>query len=100
MTNVSRREVFRHPAGWFASGFGAGLSPVAPGTVGSLVALLPYLWLRTAEPWGLVVVIVATFAIGVWCSGWIIGTLKVEDPGIVVIDEFVGQWIALGLIEA
>ena len=33
----------KHPVMWPATGFGAGLSPYAPGTVGSLVGVLFYL---------------------------------------------------------
>ena len=33
--------LLRDPAGWIACGFGSGLSPRAPGTAGSLAALLP-----------------------------------------------------------
>jgi phosphatidylglycerophosphatase A len=31
----------------------------------------------------------------VWASAWVIGKTRIEDPGVVVWDEFVGQWIAL-----
>ena len=41
------RVLLSHPAGWIATGFGSGLSPRAPGTVGSLAALITgWLWLR------------------------------------------------------
>ena len=36
-----QRAVLAHPAGWIASGFGSGLSPIASGTVGSAVAIAP-----------------------------------------------------------
>lgn len=90
-----RRAIFSHPAGWIASGFGSGLSPFASGTAGSAAALLPWLALREIDPWLYLVVIVVAFAIGVWASSVVIGKLGVEDPGVVVWDEFVGQWIAL-----
>jgi phosphatidylglycerophosphatase A len=90
-----RRLVLTHPAGWIASGFGAGLSPFASGTVGSAAALIPWLALRALDlPFYLLMLIVA-FAIGVWSADIVIRRLSVEDPGVVVWDEFVGQWIAL-----
>jgi phosphatidylglycerophosphatase A len=90
-----RRAVLSHPAGWIASGFGSGLSPFASGTVGSAVALIPWIALRTLD-WPLYLLAIAiAFAIGVWASNIVIGRLGVEDPGVVVWDEFVGQWIAL-----
>jgi phosphatidylglycerophosphatase A len=90
-----RRAVLAHPAGWIASGFGSGFSPFASGTVGSAVALIPWIALRDLEwPWYLVAIAVA-FAIGVWSADRVIRVLRIEDPGVVVWDEFVGQWIAL-----
>ena len=90
-----RRAVLSHPAGWIASGFGSGLSPFASGTVGSAVALIPWLALRTLDWPVYALAIVIAFAIGVWASNIVIGRLNVEDPGVIVWDEFVGQWIAL-----
>jgi len=87
----------RTPAFWLASGFGAGLSPRAPGTVGTLVAALPWL-LLSALPWAVyAAVVLATFAIGVWAAQRVIDVLGAEDPGVVVIDEWVGLWITLFL---
>ena len=89
------RAILAHPAGWIASGFGAGFSPFASGTVGSAVSLIPWLALRMLPlPLYLIALIIA-FAIGVWAAGIVIRRLGVEDPGVVVWDEFVGQWIAL-----
>lgn len=90
-----RAALLRDPAGWIACGFGAGLSPVAPGTAGSLAALLPWFALREL-PWpGYFVALALAFALGVWASARVVGRLRIEDPGCVVWDEFVGQWIAL-----
>ncbi|MBX3689237.1 phosphatidylglycerophosphatase A [Dokdonella sp.] len=92
---AQRRALLGHPAGWIACGFGSGLSPVAPGTAGSAAALLPWLILREL-PWPLVLGVIAlVFALGVWASKVAIARLRISDPGAVVIDEFVGQWIAL-----
>jgi phosphatidylglycerophosphatase A len=93
---ASKFVVLRHPLGWIASGFGVGLSPKAAGTMGSLAALVPWwLWLRHLPPAQYAIVLVAAFALGVWASAWVIGRTGIEDPGVVVWDEFVGQWIAL-----
>ena len=92
---TQRRALLRHPAGWIACGFGSGLSPFAPGTAGSLAALLPWLALRELPlPW-FVAVLVLALALGVWACGWAVRTLKITDPSVVVWDEFVGLWIAL-----
>ncbi len=90
-----RRAVLAHPAGWIASGFGSGLSPFAPGTAGSAAALLPWLLLRELPLAAVVGVIVLAFAIGIWASDVVIERLRISDPGVIVCDEFVGQWISL-----
>ena len=95
LTTVQRRALLAHPAGWIAAGFGAGLSPVAPGTAGSLVALLPWLALRQLPLVWYVVALVLAFALGVWACGVAGRHVGVEDHGALVFDEFVGQWIAL-----
>lgn len=96
---AQRRALLRHPAGWIACGFGFGLSPFAPGTAGSLAALLPWLALRELPlPW-FVAVLVLAFVLGVWACGWAVRTLKIADPSVVVWDEFVGQWIALAPLQ-
>ena len=90
-----RRALLAHPAGWIACGFGSGLIPVAPGTAGSLAALLPWLALREL-PWPYYfAALVFAFALGVWACNWAVRVLKIADPGAVVWDEFVGQWLAL-----
>lgn len=90
-----RRLLLAHPAGWIACGFGAGLSPFAPGTAGSLAALLPWIVLRELPLSYYAVALAIAFALGVWACHWAVRSLKIADPGAVVWDEFVGQWIAL-----
>jgi phosphatidylglycerophosphatase A len=93
-----RQAVLAHPAGWIASGFGAGFSPVVSGTVGSAVALLPYLWLREAPLGWYVLLVALAFALGVWASAVVVRRLGLSDPGVIVWDEFVGQWISLAFV--
>ncbi len=77
----------------FATGFGCGYAPYIPGTVGSLVALLLFIFIPLQDYIWLAISIIMFF-IGIWVSGTVEKD-KGKDPGIVVIDEFVGQWIAL-----
>ena len=92
---AQRAALLRNPAGWIACGFGAGLSPIAPGTAGSLAALLPWFALREL-PWpGYLVALALAFALGVWACARVVEKLRIDDPGFIVWDEFVGQWIAL-----
>jgi phosphatidylglycerophosphatase A len=88
----------RTPAFWIASGFGAGLSPKAPGTVGTLVAILPWLLLRELPLVAYLAAVLAVFVLGVWAAQRVIDILGAEDPGVVVIDEWIGLWITLLLV--
>ena len=77
-------------------GFGSGLSPVAPGTAGSLVALVIYYLLSmVAEgiaPYILAALILVGTPLGIWATGLLV-TEANPDPGRAVWDEFVGMWI-------
>ena len=97
-SSQSPKALLRHAAGWIASGFGSGFSPRAPGTVGSAAALLPWLWLRTLPLPHYALAVALAFAIGVWASTWVVRRSGVQDPQVVVWDEFVGVWIALAAL--
>lgn len=77
-----------------ATAGGAGLSPWAPGTMGSIVGLMAY---RLCLPGGLkalgVILVGATVA-GVWLSAHTARALQVRDPSVVVWDEVVGMMVA------
>jgi phosphatidylglycerophosphatase A len=79
-----------------ASGFGSGFAPRAPGTVGSLLALLLGIPLMLAPQGVLALAIALASVAGLWA---IRATRAAEepggDPGWVVIDEIAGQWLAL-----
>ncbi|MSO90394.1 MAG: phosphatidylglycerophosphatase A [Acetobacteraceae bacterium] len=76
-----------------ASGFGSGFFPVAPGTAGSVVALIIGAGLLHASVWLLLLGCVLASLGGVWAVRRI--GAAAADPGWVVIDEFAGQWISL-----
>jgi phosphatidylglycerophosphatase A len=79
-----------------ATALGAGFSPVAPGTAGSLVAVaIAWLLRDTLAPWHFAVLAVLTFAPAVWSADVTARALKKKDPGLVVIDEVIGQWLTL-----
>ncbi len=90
-----RRALVASPAGWLACGFGSGLVPVAQGTAGSLVALLPWLALRQLPLPLYALILLTGFGIGVWACGVAGRALQVADHRALVWDEFIGQWIAV-----
>lgn len=74
----------------------SGYAPIAPGTVGSAVALpLWYLLRWTGSPWAEPIAILVLFVAGAWSARVAERETGVDDPGIVVIDEVVGMLITL-----
>ncbi len=88
-------KVLRDPINFLAFGLGTGLSPVAPGTAGSLVGL--------ALAWGTadiplisrLVVAVALIVSGVWICGESARRIGVHDHPGIVWDEIAGIYAAL-----
>jgi phosphatidylglycerophosphatase A len=96
---VSAAFMRQHPARWVALGFGSGLSPRAPGTVGTLWAWVAFLvldrWLGDLQ-WALL--IAAGLVLGLWACTRTAQHLGVADPGAIVWDEVIAFWIVLWLI--
>lgn len=88
-----------HPVTLIATWFGTGLIKGAPGTWGSLAALpFAYLIVRWGGLPSLWVATLAVFLAGLWASSRYAKADNRGDPGCVVIDEVVGQWLTLSLI--
>jgi phosphatidylglycerophosphatase A len=78
------------PVHFLAFGFGAGLAPRAPGTFGTLVAVVPAWWCF-ALPWPVRLgVVAAVVAAGVWICGASARRLGVHDHPGIVLDEVAG----------
>lgn len=89
--------LFAHPAHLIAFGFGSGLAPKAPGTVGTLLGL-PLFWLIAAAAPDLtnrIVLLVVAFLLGVWACGRTGRALGVADHGGMVWDEIVAYALVL-----
>ncbi|WP_293189940.1 phosphatidylglycerophosphatase A [Ottowia sp.] len=88
-----------HPAHWVALGFGSGLSPVAPGTSGTLWAWLAWvvlgLWLTPAQQGWL---LAAALPVSWWACTVTADHLRMADPGAIVADEIVAFWLVLWLL--
>jgi phosphatidylglycerophosphatase A len=78
-----------------ATAFGSGYSPFAPGTAGSAVGVLLFWPMASlAWPWALGASAVL-FVVGSLAAGRVARLVQKKDPGIVVVDEVVGQWLTL-----
>ncbi|HAD80941.1 MAG: hypothetical protein A2509_12390 [Candidatus Edwardsbacteria bacterium RIFOXYD12_FULL_50_11] len=76
-----------------ASGFGSGYSPIAPGTAGSLLALVIW-WLAPPFLWVSALLLALSLFLGVW-SATQAEKKWGHDNGKIVIDEVAGMWISL-----
>lgn len=102
--------ILRNPVHYFSFGFGAGLSPKAPGTVGTLVAIPIFLLLTTQSNYFYLIFVTIVFFMGCWSSSYTAKSLNVHDHPGIVIDEIVGYlitmlfvpvtwyWVVLGFI--
>jgi phosphatidylglycerophosphatase A len=102
------RTVLTSPVHFLAFGFGSGLSPKAPGTMGTLAAIPLYLLLMNLPLTSYLLAVLLISVAGIWICGESSRRLGVHDHGGIVWDEFAGflltmtaapqgwQWIVLG----
>lgn len=90
---------FLHPSLMLSTWFYTGLIPVAPGTFGSLAAL-PFAWLILDFSNKMILASAALilFVVGLWASRIYMEETGKTDPGEIVIDEVVGQWLVCLMI--
>lgn len=97
----SLRFLFSHPAHFIALGFGTGLSPFAPGTVGTLLALpLAALLRALTGDLGYLLCLAGAFAVGVWAADRTGRDLGVPDHGAIVWDEVAAFLLVLFFVGA
>lgn len=95
MPNFAPRQVFTHPVHFLAYGFGAGLSPKAPGTMGTVVAIPLYLLLMYLGNEAYYAATLVGLVAGVFICGYTAGKMGIDDPRGVVWDEIVGYLITM-----
>ena len=87
-----------------ATGFGSGYFPIAPGTAGAVLATLVWLGLSCAfTSIHLLIVTALLVVLFTFLGAWSSGVMEAEwgkDPSKVVIDEMVGVWIPLLIVNS
>jgi len=95
----SARFMLERPAHFIAMGFGSGLSPLAPGTAGTLWAWLAF-WVM--QPWmndgRWAWLLAASLPLGWWACSVSAKNMRVLDPASVVWDEIAAFWLVLWLV--
>ena len=107
--NISRKIrpnlkfLFSHPAHFISLGFGSGLSPIVPGTAGTLLGWLIFHFLTIYYPtyftqltWSVITVL--GFILGIWTCSKTGTALNSPDDGSMVWDEIIGIWLVLLVI--
>ena len=104
MTKKQRNKDFKkylkltNPIHFLAVGLGSGLSPIMPGTMGSLMAIPLWLLFYGLTPMLYWVFILVTFIFGCFVCQKTSDDTHTHDSGHIVWDEFVGMWITLFFI--
>lgn len=95
MTNPISRISLANPWHLLATGFGSGLSPIVPGTIGTLASIPFYLLLVQLPLWMYIGVVIVASIIGIKICQVTSDDMKVHDHGSIVWDEFAGFWITM-----
>ncbi|MCX8617951.1 phosphatidylglycerophosphatase A [Gilliamella sp. B2923] len=104
MTKQARNKDFKkylkltNPIHFLAVGLGSGLSPIMPGTMGSLMAIPLWLLFWGLQPALYWVFILVAFVFGCYLCQKTSDDTHTHDSGHIVWDEFVGMWITLYFI--
>ena len=96
--NASSQPNLRNPIHLLAFGFGSGLAPKAPGTAGTVLAVLLYLPLSQLPQIAYAVLLIVAFGAGIYICERTSNDLGVHDHGGIVWDEFVGFWITMFMV--
>ena len=96
MNRPGAKKILLNPIHCLATGLGSGLSPVAPGTTGSIAAVIVYMALIAHLPIGVqIIVVLISSVIGVYLCGKTAKDWGAHDHGSIVWDEWAGVWITL-----
>lgn len=97
MTILSNK-IWQNPAYFIAFGFGSGLSPIAPGTFGTLAAI-PVYWILSAYSWPIYILLMTmAFILGIFVCDTVSRDLGEHDYKGIVWDEIVGYLLTMLLV--
>ncbi|MGO3345625.1 MAG: phosphatidylglycerophosphatase A family protein [Marinomonas sp.] len=98
MAHPVPRSIWRNPIHFLAFGLGSGAAPKAPGTFGTLAAVIPfYFILQHLTNQQYLLMLIVTSIVGIFLCHKTAKDLGVHDHSGIVWDEFVGYWITMWL---
>ncbi|MBF8999376.1 MULTISPECIES: phosphatidylglycerophosphatase A [Vibrio] len=95
MLDPKERLSLSNPWHLLATGFGSGLSPVVPGTMGTLASVPFFLLLGQLPLWLYIIVVIIASIIGIKICQITSDDMQVHDHGSIVWDEFAGFWLTM-----
>jgi len=98
MAHPVPRSIWRNPIHFLAFGLGSGAMPKAPGTFGTLAAIIPFFFiLQHLTDQQYLLMLIVTSIVGIFLCHKTAKDLGVHDHSGIVWDEFVGYWITMWL---
>ena len=85
---------------FLATGCYSGYAPKAPGTVGTLVALIPFFFLQQLTNMAYAIIVVIAILLGIVLCQMADKLMQTHDNKAIVWDEFCGLWITLFMVPA
>ena len=92
---IKLKPNMKNPIHILAFGFGSGLVPKAPGTAGTLAAIIPWLWFSQLSLLNYSLIVIFCSLLGVYLCGKTSKDLQVHDHSGIVWDEFCGFWLTM-----
>jgi phosphatidylglycerophosphatase A len=91
-------KAFDKIALFLAQGAYSGRAPIAPGTAGTVVGVLLYLFMKDLGPLVYSAVCAAVIAVGTWAAGRVDRLFGTKDNSTIVIDEIAGYLVAMLMV--
>lgn len=89
------RSIWTNPIHFFASGFGAGAMPIAPGTFGTLMAI-PLVLILAKTSWLIYAIFTVIYSLlAMWACDKTAKDWGAEDPGASASDEIAGFLVTM-----
>ena len=91
-------KMLLNPVHFFSLGFGSGLAPKLPGTMGTLVGVLLFILMPEVSWIVYLIIIICGFLFGIFCCGYTARTLNIHDHHSIVWDEIIGYLITMFMV--